>query len=295
MIIFDEVAHTYTDDRTGEQSPSVNHIINTVYGSGLEYVKRSILEERANYGKGVHTEIDRIIRGFLSLDKSQYPETKAFFALADMLNLPLDSITTTSEGIIYVPGMFAGTADLFCNNRLWDYKTNRNKPTKKTIAHWQKQLSFYYYGLKKLGHEPESMAIIHLCNLEAKTYPLEYLGDKFVEDTVKAYKEGRKIEEEKPQALAIINKRAITKLEKTLQKIATLEQEIQPIREKIKDEMEKRSITSIKIGKVGITYVAPVKRKIFDTSRFKKENEVLYNNYLKESEAKASIRIKLEE
>ena len=293
-IIFDEIAHTYTDSRTGEQAPSVNHIINEVYGSGLEFVNKKILAERAEYGKGVHAEINWIIKNGLKPTTTKYPETKVFLQLAEMKGLKIYSPKTTSEGIIYVPGMFAGTADLICNGILWDYKTSKNKPTRKMLDHWQKQLSFYYYGLKYLGHEPEGMSIIHLHNLEARTYPLKYLGDKFVIETVQAYQEGRKINET-PQALANIDRRSVAKLEKTLKKIALLEQEIKPIREKIKNEMEAHGITAVELGSVSVTYVAPGKRKSLDTAKLKEEKPAIYEKYLKETTVASSIRIKVNE
>lgn len=289
-IIFDEVAHTYTDDRTGEQLPSVNHIINTVYGNGLEFVKKSILQERSEYGKSVHAEIHWVIKNPLSIP-IKHPETKAFLAFAEKMDFKLNP-HTTSEGVIYVPGRFAGTVDLFCQNKLLDYKTSKNKPTRKMLAHWQKQLSFYYYGLKYLGHEPESMAVIHLRNRDVTSYTLEYLGDKFVEDTLKAYQEGRTIIEEKPKYLSTLDRRSVAKLERTLKKIATLEQEIKPIREKIKQEMEKRGITALELGNVSVTYVGPGKRKKFDTKRFKAENEDLYEKYAEEIDVESQIRIK---
>ena len=58
-------------------------------------------------------------------------------------------------------------------------------------------------------------------------------------------------------------------------------------------EMEKRGILNLDLGNVSITYVAPTKRKTFDSTRFKAEHADLYGQYQKESDVKSSIRIKL--
>lgn len=294
-IIFDEIAHTYTDDRTGEQLPPVNHILNAVYGSGYEYVKKSILNARAERGKEIHLDAHNWMTrdGYYGM---KHIETRALVGWLERNDISLKDVE--SEKIVSVSGMFAGTADLVTGTarkaHLWDYKTNVNKPTKKMIAHWQKQLSFYKYALDRMGYKVEKMTILHLSGANCTPYELEYLGDNFVEETVQAFKEGRKIDE-KPKVFALtqVNRRAVAKLEKTLKKIATLEKQIAPIRESIKQEMEKRGIDSLKLGQVAITYISPGKRKSFDTKRFKAENEGLYTQYVTETEVKSQIRIKV--
>jgi hypothetical protein len=296
-IIFDEIAHTYTDDRTGEQLTPVNYLINKVYGSGYEYVKKSILESRANRGREIHLDAHNwmTIDGYYGM---KHIETRALVGWLERNDISLKDVE--SEKIVSVSGMFAGTADLVTGTarkaQLWDYKTNLNKPTKKMISHWKMQLSFYKYALEKMGYNVEKMTILHLSGTNCTPYELEYLGDKFVEETVQAYKEGKKIEEKHTvTALTQVNRRAVAKLEKTLKKIATLEKQIAPIRESIKEEMEKRGIDSLKLGQVAITYIGPGKRKSFDTKRFKAENEGLYERYVTETEVKSQIRIKVDE
>lgn len=293
-IIFDEVAHTYTDDKTGERLAGVNEIINAVYGSGYEYVKKYILNARAERGKEIHKDAQEWMTAQRYYDP-KYVETCALAEWFENNCISLAEVET--EKIVCVRGMFAGTADLITGQtRLWDYKTNLNKPTKKMLAHWQKQLSFYKFALDRMGYEIGKMTVLHLSGTKCTPYDLEYLGDQWVIDTWRAFKDGRKIEE-KPMDVSNVpqvSKRAISKLGRTLKKIALLEKEIDPIREQIKLEMEKRGIMAINTGEVSITYIGPTKRKTFDTKRFKAENEGLYEKYTKEAEVKSQIRIKYE-
>lgn len=293
-IIFDEIAHTYTDDRSGEQLTPVNYLINQVYGSGYEYVKKSILEARANRGRAIHLDAHNWMTrdGYYGM---KHIETRALVGWLERNDISLKAIE--SEKIVSVSGMFAGTADLVTGSvrkaHLWDYKTNLNKPTKKMLSHWQMQLSFYKYALEKMGYNVEKMTILHLSGTKCTPYELEYLGDKFVEETMQAYKEGRKLYNNDKMIANVpqVSKRAIGKLERTLKKIAALEKEIAPIREQIKSEMEKRGIMAINTQGVSITYVAPHKSKKLDTKRLKAENEDLCEKYTIETEVEGHIRI----
>lgn len=291
-IIFDQIAHTYTETRTGEQRASVNQIINEVYGSGVEFVKKEILDERSKHGTDVHSDIHKwlTIKEYYDPD---FIETIHLIEWFEMNNVDLSD--PESEEIVHVPGMFAGTADLFNKGTLYDYKTSKNKPTRKMLAHWQKQLSFYYFALKSMGKEPKSMLVLHLTKEGCTPYPMKYLGDQWVLDTYQAFVEGRKLEEPKETSLQTVNKRTVQKLQRTLEKIAIMKKEVDTIREQIKNEMEKRGILALKIGDVNVTYVGPGKRKSFDVDRFKAENEGLYEQYTKESEVKSQIRIKVDE
>lgn len=294
-VIFDEVGHTYTEDRTGERLPGVNEMINAVYGSGYEYVKKEILQARSERGKDIHKDAQNWMNATSYYD----PDNIEIVALSDWFEEnKIDLSKTETEKIVWVPGMFAGTADLITGQakkaHLWDYKTNLNKPTKKMLAHWQKQLSCYKFALERMGYKIEGMTVLHLCGANCTPYELEYLGDQFVIDTWQAFKNGHKICEKDKLIANVpqVSKRAIAKLERTLKKIAQLKSEIEPIREQIKAEMEKRGITAINTPEVSITYIGPSKRKTFDVGRFKAENEGLYSQYEIETEVKSQIRIK---
>ena len=291
FIVFDKESHTYTDAATGQILPFVNQIINAVYGSGVEFVSPEILKAAAERGTDIHAEGEQAIKGFITVYK--HPETAALMEWVKKSSLDISQART--EVIVSVEGKFAGTADLICGG-LFDYKTSRNKPTKSMLGHWQKQLSMYYYAEKKSGREPEKMTVLHLTGNTCTPYDLEYLGDAWVEETLTAYYEGRKIEEKREIAtdLQTIDQNTLARFSVVLETIANLEKEIEPIREQIKAEMEKRGILNLKLGNVSISYVAPTKRKTFDAKRFKADNAEMYEQYTKESEVKSSIRIQVD-
>ena len=82
------------------------------------------------------------------------------------------------------------------------------------------------------------------------------------------------------------------KLRKLLEEI---KQQEEIIKQAILSEMEAENILSIETDDLKISYVAPFDRETFDTKTFQKENQELYDNYVKMTPVKSSIRIKLKE
>ena len=68
------------------------------------------------------------------------------------------------------------------------------------------------------------------------------------------------------------------------------------LKEVIKAEMEARGILKVEDETNGmtITYVAPSCRETFDSKKFKADNPDMYDEYVKFSSVKSSIRIKLD-
>ena len=138
----------------------------------------------------------------------------------------------------------------------------------------------------------EPLKVVHITD-KVEVINVDYLGDEWVENTVKMYYEGQKVGSKPETSLQTVDEKTLSQFGSVLKQIAELEKSIEPIREQIKAEMEKRKILALKVDNVSVTYVSPTTRETFDTKRFKAENVDLYKQYIKTSEVKASIRIKL--
>ena len=86
----------------------------------------------------------------------------------------------------------------------------------------------------------------------------------------------------------------------TVETIAAIEREIKRLEEKekalkqtIQEEMEARGIIKLENDKMTVTYVAATDRISFDSAKFKNDHPDQYDEYLKISPVKPSIRIKL--
>lgn len=292
-IIFDEVGHTYTDTVTGKIIPSVTQMINAVYGTGLENAPSKFVERAAEKGTIIHKEIDEYLK------TGKVGETKEFEAWHKWFCFGGKPANTNYENeiMLYAEtpyGPVAGQADMLYHGFLEDWKS-WNKATKQLISKAQKQLSIYCYLLRKMGKiVNEPLKVVHITD-KVEVINVDYLGDKWVENTVKMYYEGKKVESKPETSLQTVDEKTLVHFGNVLKQIAELEKSIEPIREQIKAEMEKRKILALKVGNVSVTYVSPTTRETFDTNRFKAENVDLYKQYTKTSEVKSSIRIKLED
>lgn len=287
FIVFDEERHEYTNAKTDELLPSATEIVGAVYGTGLEHAPSQFVERAAGKGKLHHTEFDTCIK---TGKKGKTPEFNAWYKV-------FGGFKGESEKIVYANtpyGSFAGTVDFFSNGFIYDWKTSKTA-TKSQIKKWQMQLSFYCYALRTMGKiVNEPLKIVHITD-KVEVINVDYLGNEWVENTVKMYYEGQKVEEKPETSLQTVDQNTMAHFGSVLKQIAELEKSIEPIREQIKAEMEKRGILALNAGDVSITYVSPTTRETFDTKRFKAENASLYEQYKKTIEVKSSIRIKLGE
>lgn len=292
MIKFDAENHLYFDEQ-GYIVPSVTEIIGVVYGTGLENAPKHFVERAAEKGHAIHAEIEKYIK---TGEKGQTPEFQAWLKVfANTIPVYVGD----SEKIIFAntpSGAFAGTVDLLGNGFLYDWKTCKTA-TRQQIAKWQKQLSFYCYALRQMRNiVNEPLKVVHLTDI-CDVINVPYLGDKFVEETMAKYKDivaGKAVQQVKPapvQELQTVSQKDLQILEDTLFKIETLEKVVADIRGKIKDEMERRGILDVQIGKVKVTYIPGTIRQTFDSKSFQKDDPYMYQMYLRDSQVKPSVRI----
>ncbi len=81
-------------------------------------------------------------------------------------------------------------------------------------------------------------------------------------------------------------------MEREVKRMKELEENIKSA---ILKEMEARGIYKIDTPDVTITYIAPSERETFDSKAFRYDHAQLYHQYLKTSEVKSSVRIKVKE
>ena len=84
----------------------------------------------------------------------------------------------------------------------------------------------------------------------------------------------------------------IAEFERQIRKLEALENEL---RAEIMLEMERRGILKAVCEDVAITYIPAGERESFDSRSFRKAHPDLYDDYVKLSPVKASIRIKVQD
>lgn len=77
------------------------------------------------------------------------------------------------------------------------------------------------------------------------------------------------------------------------QKIKELEEAKKDLTAKILEEMESKGILKIDSDEITISYIAPSERESFDSKRFREEHPDTYDEYVKLSPVKSSVRVKI--
>lgn len=88
---------------------------------------------------------------------------------------------------------------------------------------------------------------------------------------------------------------------KTVEFIKTVESQMKTLKDQydgfktaLLQAMEKHGVTKVDCDGVKITYIAETERETFDSKQFKADMPDLYNEYVKFSSVKPSVRIKVE-
>lgn len=82
----------------------------------------------------------------------------------------------------------------------------------------------------------------------------------------------------------------IAEFEKTIKEIKEKEDNL---KQAILNEMESKGIVKIDADDLTINYIAPTDRETFDSKTFREDHADLYDEYIKLTPVKSSIRIKL--
>ena len=282
IITFDEKNHTYTNEY-GEVLPNPTSVLGAVYGTGLENAPTYFVERAAEKGHFHHTEFDTYNK---TGKKGTSPEFEVWYQ-------HFGKITGESEKIVYAEtpyGAFAGTVDLIGNGFLYDWKTCKTA-TRQQVKKWQMQLSFYCYALRQMGQAVnEPLKIVHVNGSNLEVINVDYLGDDFVEETMRLYQAGETPKEETYE-LETVPQKELQVFEDILLQMQALETVADSYRTRIKEEMERRGILNLQVGRVKITLVPATIRQSFDTKAFKKDDPDLYSIYLKNAEVKPQLRI----
>lgn len=78
-------------------------------------------------------------------------------------------------------------------------------------------------------------------------------------------------------------------------KIKELKRRDEEIKKAILEEMESKNILKIDTDEVSISYIASSDRETFDTKNFRKKYSDLYDEFIKFTPVKSSIRVKVKD
>lgn len=91
----------------------------------------------------------------------------------------------------------------------------------------------------------------------------------------------------------LLNPEISDKIAEFEKKIKKLKEQEDLLKQSILEEMEAKGIVKIENDDLLINYIAPTDRETFDSKKLREDNPDLYDEYVKISKVKASIRIKV--
>jgi hypothetical protein len=246
-------------------------------------ISPSVLADARDRGNLIHKEVEEYIK------ENKQPTTKEAKQIIEWYNSqPNQKSDIESEKIIH-NGEFVGTKDLSFRTimvrTLADIKTGQN--IDKDACSWQ--LSLYEY-LDKV--EYDRLYVLHTPkDADLKIVEVPRIPKEEIERLLECDR-NCEIYQPKTVELATVNAEISTKISQAIQTIEKLEEVVKLFKEAVLSEMQLKGIKKFDNGEISITYIEPTTRVSIDSKKLKEELPDVYKKYSKESEVKASIKIK---
>jgi hypothetical protein len=292
-VQFHEAAHEYYLGKKQLQGIT-STLIRKAFPDTYKDIPEVILAKAAERGGMIHNAIELLNTVFDS-DIAKYPsppqELRDFCTMLEtygLRHIESEYIVTDSENFASaIDGIFADKDD---NIYLVDYKTT-------STLHYDNvslQLSIYAKWFEQMNPKLKVKELVCMWFKDGKSkfQPLARISDEKIDELITAYLEGNEdyhYEVEIPQEFASLEQeyRLVTT------QIDSLKTRQDELKEKIMQMMEANKQKSIKTTYGSYAYVAASRSKRFDAKLFKDTEPERYEQYMKDVETKASIRIKL--
>lgn len=292
-VVFDEINHTYHLGKK-QLSGITGTLIKFAFPDTYNDIPDSVLAKAAERGGMIHNSFELFCTIFGS-DISEYPNpTQEIRDFSDMLHA-YELHHVDSEYLVTDNKYFASAIDgVFADNEgniyLVDYKTT-------ATLHYDNvslQLSIYAKWFEEQNPDLKVKEIVCMWfkNGKSKFQPLPRVSDEQIDELINAYltdDADYQYKVEVPEQFSALEQeyRLITA------RIDAMKIVQDDLKEKIMKMMEDNKQKSIKTNIGTYSYVAATTKKVFDTKLFKDTEPDHYEYYLKETDTKPSLRIKL--
>ena len=292
IVEFVEATHEYflkTSPRAKKKTKLIS-VTQLMQKHGLapsyEHVDADVLESKAKRGTMIHQEIEAYNK---TLEVGFTEECNEYIAHIEANNI----LVTGSEKVVF-NDIVAGTVDLMLHQGkkaiIADIKTTST--LHKDAISWQ--LSIYKY---LSGFDFDEAQAYHFDkDGRLRVVDIPFKPVKEVEKLLDCERKGE-IYKQDAITLDFFQLSHIREAEELIAKAeeykARADAMLQEIKDFLVEKMEEKGIKTFETDAVKITYVAPSTRTTLDSKRIKDEMPDVYKTYSKESETKASVRIKL--
>ena len=295
MINFDEQTHTYTNEN-GEVLISVTQLLKLVgISPNYDFVNEEVLKAAADKGTLIHKEIeDYIKKGEIGFTKElhefiTYVKEQGIKILASEKQVYNDKVAGTIDLIFQYPNGKVVYADFKTTStihkqavsyQLSIYKDLDSNSEHEIDANYEDADLEVWHFLQDGSLEVRSVMEIAKPALE-KLYEVITTGEL------------KKTEEEKQFLKELYDAEKVIAYFENEKKLA--EENRNKVRDKIIEIMKEQGITKFENDNIAITYIAPTDAETFDSKKFKEEHPDTYQEYVKITHKKESVRITLKE
>lgn len=287
-VRFDQEAHTYTNEETGEMMKGITStLLKRLFPDKYKDVPEAVLKKAAERGSFVHEEIE--LAESIGIEPTT-KEARNYLILKDEHGLKLIANEWTVSDMEHyatnIDGIYEGGKD----NEVWlaDYKTTY-KLDRDSLS-WQLSICAFFLELNNPGLKVGKLLGIWLRDDIAEVVEVARREDKEVMALIMADQS----DEPFVGSIQIFPDYFSDKellLETLTRQIKSLTAQVDELKAELLEDMAAKGDKSFDTGRMLVTYVAPSKSSRFDSARFKKEHADLYGEYMKESETKASLKI----
>lgn len=294
-VIYDPETHTYTNAEGLELSGITGIIKQFICPNAYAGVPAEVLESARIRGNKLHSLLELYANGtFANVTEEDAEIIENFNAMALALE---DYTCLASEYVVSNNQLTASPIDLLAldyegNLTIIDLKTSYSLNVE--FVTWQ--LNFYRYFLElQTGLEADNLQALHVSNGKAKFVKVQIIENEHLEYMLscaynfKEFKNPLQVEEDKIAKLESIyrEKRALE------EQIKSLEEQEEQIKAEVIAEMKANAIKTYESDTIKVTYKSASTRSTFDSKKFAEEEPEIYKNYLKTTETKESLTIKL--
>lgn len=292
-VRFDEEQHRYFLDEK-ELSGITGTLIKKAFPDTYKGIPDAVLAKAAERGSVVHQNLelfDTVCNSDINIMPSVLPEVKDYNEMLISYGLHhVDSEYLVSDNENFASAIDKVLADNEGNIYLADIKTT-------ATLHYDNvslQLSIYAKWFEEQNPDLKVKEIVCMWfkNGQSKFQPLPRVADWQIDDLINAYladDADYQYKVEVPEQFSALEQeyRLITA------RMDALKIKQDDLKEQMMKMMEANKQKSIKTNIGSYSYVAATTKKTFDAKLFKETEPDHYEHYLKETETKPSIRIKL--
>lgn len=291
-VFFENIAHSYMD-KGGNLLIGVTTLMKK-HGLSVDYgnIRESVMDKAAENGKAIHNIIDCYCKGQqdfeIGYSALQQGALKAF--------KKLELKVAASEYLVSDNEIVASSIDLV----LEDYSLVDVKST--SILHlvplaWQLSIYAYLFELQNPGLKVPALYGIHIKNNKAEKIEIKRIESEVIKELIKCEKKGE-IFSNLPTTITenaeMVELYDLESLIISIQNEAALAiKNREKLISKIYSEMEKNNVKKIDNDLMTITRILPNKRIKIDSKKLLSEYPTIYNNMIKETNIKGTVRITL--